>query len=52
VATFPNATIRRLTRLDDSHVGGLADLLVESVNDGASVGFMAPLAREGASAVW
>jgi GNAT superfamily N-acetyltransferase len=52
VATFPNATIRRLTRLDDSHVGGLADLLVESVNDGASVGFMAPLARDGAVAFW
>jgi GNAT superfamily N-acetyltransferase len=45
-------TIRRLDTVDDAQVEGLADLLVDSVNGGASVGFMAPLAREKAVAFW
>jgi GNAT superfamily N-acetyltransferase len=52
VTTSVNPTIRRLARLDDGHVGGLADLLVDSVDDGGSVGFMAPLARDKAVAFW
>jgi len=52
VTTSVNPTIRRLARLDDAHVGRLADLLVDSVDDGASVGFMAPLARDKAVAFW
>jgi GNAT superfamily N-acetyltransferase len=52
VTTAPNPTIRRLARLDDADVDGLAELLVESVNDGASVGFMAPLPRDRAVAFW
>jgi len=52
VITSANPTIRRLARLDDANVGGLADLLVDSVDHGASVGFMAPLARDKAVAFW
>ncbi len=48
----PDVTIRRLNEVDDAQVEGLADLLVDSVNNGASVGFMAPLAREKAIAFW
>jgi len=48
----PDVTIRRLDTVEETQVEGLADLLVDSVNDGASVGFMAPLAREKAVAFW
>ncbi|MGI5379669.1 GNAT family N-acetyltransferase [Streptomyces sp. CA-251387] len=45
-----------VTRLDVSQlhacVGGLADLLVDTVADGASVGFLAPLDRTAAIAWW
>jgi GNAT superfamily N-acetyltransferase len=52
VSNLPDVTIRRLGVVDDTQVEGLADLLVDCVNDGASVGFMAPLAREKAVAFW
>ena len=52
MTTSVNAKIRRLSHLDDADVDRLADLLVDSVNDGASVGFMAPLAREKAVDFW
>jgi GNAT superfamily N-acetyltransferase len=52
LTTSVNAKIRRLSHLDDADVDRLADLLVDSVNDGASVGFMAPLAREKAVDFW
>jgi GNAT superfamily N-acetyltransferase len=52
VSNPPDVTIRRLREVDDTQVEGLADLLVDSVNDGASVGFMAPLARDKALAFW
>jgi GNAT superfamily N-acetyltransferase len=52
VSNPPDVTIRRLDTVDDSQVEGLVDLLVDSVNDGASVGFMAPLARDKAVAFW
>jgi GNAT superfamily N-acetyltransferase len=43
---------RRLDRLDDAHVGQLADVLLDCVEGGASVGFMHPLTRERATAFW
>jgi len=47
-----DATIRRLRTVDDAQVDALADLLVESVDDGASVGFMHPLEKAKAVAFW
>ena len=44
--------IRRLDRLDDAAIEGLAALLVDAVEGGASVSFMAPLTRERAAAFW
>ena len=44
--------IRRVTALDDAQVDGLADLLIDSVDGGASVGFMQPLSRERAIEFW
>jgi GNAT superfamily N-acetyltransferase len=52
VSNPPDVTIRRLDAVDDSQVAGLADLLVDCVDDGASVGCMQPLAREKAVAFW
>jgi len=52
LSNAPDVTIRRLPTIDDRQVEGLADLLVESVNDGASVGFMAPLSKAKAVAFW
>ena len=48
----PDATIRRLDTVDDAQVDALADLLVDSVDDGASVGFMHPLEKARAVAFW
>jgi ribosomal protein S18 acetylase RimI-like enzyme len=45
-------TLRRLHTLDESHLEGLADVLIDCVEGGASVGFMQPLARERAIAFW
>ena len=50
--TTPIPTIRRLRSLDQSHVDGLTDVLIDCVEGGASVGFMLPLARERAAAFW
>jgi len=36
----------------ESAIGQLADLLIDAVESGASVGFMPPLAREGALDYW
>ncbi len=44
--------IRRLQRLDDADVDGLAGVLMDCVAGGASVGFMQPLAHERAVAFW
>ncbi|MFH0516007.1 GNAT family N-acetyltransferase [Streptomyces sp. M41] len=45
-----------VARLDEAglfeHVEGLADLLVDAVADGASVGFLSPLDRTAATAWW
>jgi GNAT superfamily N-acetyltransferase len=45
-------SVRRLDRVDDRQIGELADLMIDAVDDGASVSFMHPLARERAVAFW
>ena len=47
-----NITITRLTSPTETHIAGLADVLRDCVDGGASVSFMAPLAREKALAFW
>lgn len=44
--------IERLMQLTDEHIQGLSDLLIECVEGGASVSFMAPLTRERAERFW
>jgi GNAT superfamily N-acetyltransferase len=39
-------------KLDDAEIDGLADVLVDCVEGGASVSFMHPLTRERAAAFW
>ena len=48
----PTWSVRRLHVLDDAQIEGLADVLNDCVNGGASVGFMHPLTRERALAFW
>jgi GNAT superfamily N-acetyltransferase len=43
---------RRLRALDDALIHGLADVLIDCVEGGASVSFMHPLTRERAEAFW
>ena len=45
-------TIRRLAEPTETHVHGLADLLLDCVAGGASVSFMAPLSMARATAFW
>lgn len=45
-------SIRRLLALDNPHIDGLADILMDCVEGGASVSFMHPLTRERAVAFW
>jgi GNAT superfamily N-acetyltransferase len=52
VWTRPSPTIRRLRAVDDAHIQGLADLLIDSIDGGASVSFMYPLAPAKAQAFW
>ena len=52
MSTPTDATIRRLETVDDAQVEALADLLVDCVADGASVGFMHPLDKTKAMAFW
>jgi GNAT superfamily N-acetyltransferase len=52
LSTPTDATIRRLGTVDDAQVESLANLLVDCVADGASVGFMHPLERGKAVAFW
>lgn len=44
--------VRRALNLDDHALGGLAEVLVDCVAGGASVGFMAPFGRDDALAFW
>jgi len=48
----PGYTIRRLHSLSDAHVRGLAELLIDCVDGGASVSFMHPLSPDKASDFW
>jgi GNAT superfamily N-acetyltransferase len=43
---------RRLLAVDEAQVAGLADLLIDCVDGGASVSFMHPLSRDRALAFW
>lgn len=45
-------SIQRMNRLDESQTAQLADVLIDCVESGASVGFMLPLSRERALAFW
>jgi GNAT superfamily N-acetyltransferase len=44
--------VRLLSRVDDAHVEGLCDVLIDCVEGGASVSFMHPLSRERAAVFW
>jgi GNAT superfamily N-acetyltransferase len=48
----PTWSVRRLHVLDDAQIEGLADVLIDCVEGGASVSFMHPLTRERALAFW
>jgi GNAT superfamily N-acetyltransferase len=48
----PSWSLRRLEALDDTHIDGLASVLLDCVEGGASVGFMHPLTREHAASFW
>ena len=48
----PDHRIRRLHSLTDAHIQALADVLIDCVHAGASVGFMLPLTRDRALAFW
>ena len=45
-------SIRRLHSVDDAQIEELADLLIDSIDGGASVSFMYPLAPAKAQAFW
>jgi GNAT superfamily N-acetyltransferase len=45
-------TVRRLTAVSDAQIRGLAELLIDCVDGGASVSFMHPLALDKAEAFW
>lgn len=50
---IPNVTIRALTADEaKNHIRALSDVLIDCVEGGASVSFMAPLAQERANAFW
>jgi len=44
--------VRRLHALDDATIDGLADVLIDCVEGGASIGFMHPLSRDRVRAFW
>jgi GNAT superfamily N-acetyltransferase len=48
----PIWSVRRLDALDDAQIDGLADVLIDCVDGGASVSFMHPLTRVRAVAFW
>jgi hypothetical protein len=43
---------RRLLALNDAEIDGLANVLIDCVDGGASVSFMRPLSHERAVAFW
>jgi GNAT superfamily N-acetyltransferase len=48
----PSWSLRRVRALDDTPIDGLADVLIDCVEGGASVSFMHPLRRDRAVAFW
>jgi GNAT superfamily N-acetyltransferase len=48
----PSFTLRRVHDVSDAEVDGLADVLVDCVEGGASVSFMRPFTRDRALAFW
>ena len=48
----PDWKLRRVRALDDAPIAGLADVLLDCVEGGASVSFMRPLRRDRAEAFW
>jgi hypothetical protein len=46
------ATIRRIESAEPRVIDGLCALLIDAVQDGASVGFLAPLSRDTAMSYW
>jgi GNAT superfamily N-acetyltransferase len=50
--TAPAWSVRRVLALDQAQIDGLADLLIDCVEGGASVSFMHPLSRDRAVAFW
>jgi GNAT superfamily N-acetyltransferase len=52
LSTSPGMVIRRLELVDDTQIEGLAELLIDSIDGGASVSFMHPLAPAKAQAFW
>jgi GNAT superfamily N-acetyltransferase len=48
----PAWSLRRLRALDNAQIDGLADVLIDCVEGGASVSFMHPLARDRALGFW
>lgn len=46
----PSLRVRRLDALDESRIDGLANVLMDCVEGGASVSFMHPFTRDRASA--
>jgi GNAT superfamily N-acetyltransferase len=49
---LPGLKLRRLNNVSDAEIEGLADVLIDCVEGGASVSFMLPLSRERAVAFW
>jgi GNAT superfamily N-acetyltransferase len=47
-----NWSLRRLHAVDDAQINGLADVLIDCVEGGASVSFMLPVTRDRAVAFW
>src|SRR4029453_12838245 len=48
----PAWSVRRLHAIDEAQIDGLADVLIDCVEGGASVSFMLPLTRDRAAAFW
>jgi GNAT superfamily N-acetyltransferase len=52
LTTLPGTAIRRLHSVDDAQIEALADLLIDSLDGGAGVSFLHPLAPAKAQAFW
>jgi hypothetical protein len=50
--TSPAWSVRRVHQLNDAQIEGLAEVLIDCVESGASVSFMHPLSLERAVAFW